>query len=100
MKGEFILNYKEASKHFLENETQFHLGVIPTEQSNPRTRNLSSAIAKDTKAGAKIILSADTDIPKVVAKAMKTKEYQQFWNLVFVLAICCHGPSRFRAIEF
>jgi len=77
LKGEFILNYKEASKHFLENETQFHLGVIPTEQSNPRTRNLSSAIAKDTKAGAKIILSADTDIPKVVAKAMKTKEYQQ-----------------------
>jgi N-acetylmuramic acid 6-phosphate etherase len=85
LKGEFILNYKEASKHFLENEKQFHLGVIPTEQSNPRTRNLSSAIAKDTKEGARIILSADTDIPTVVATAMKTKEYQQLIEDIVVV---------------
>jgi N-acetylmuramic acid 6-phosphate etherase len=79
------LNYKEASKHFLENEKQFHLGVIPTEQSNPRTRNLSSTIAKDTKEGARVILSADTDIPSVVATAMKTKEYQQLIEDIVVV---------------
>ena len=53
-----ITNYLEASKDFLENEKQFHLGVIPTEQSNPKTRNLSATIAKDTQAGVKTILSA------------------------------------------
>jgi len=69
------LNYKEASKNFLENEKQFHLGVIPTEQSNPRTRNMSATIARNTAEGIKVILSADTDIPDVASKAFETKEY-------------------------
>lgn len=72
------MNYKEKSKDFLENEKQFHLGVIPTEQSNPLTRTLSADIAKDTKAGVKTILSADQAIPGVVAKAMETENYKQF----------------------
>lgn len=70
------MNYKEAAKNFIENEKQFHLGVIPTEQSNPKTRNLSATIAKDTEAGVKMILSADEEIPKVVKAAFKTKEFK------------------------
>ena len=27
------MTYKEKSKHFIENEKQFQLGMIPTEQS-------------------------------------------------------------------
>lgn len=78
------MNYKEASRDFIENEKQFHLGVIPTEQSNVLTRNLSATIAKDTKAGVAMILSADVkntyndkkvDIPTVAAKAFKSKEF-------------------------
>ncbi len=72
------MNYKEASRNFLENEKQFHLGVIPTEQSNPRTRNLSATISKDTSAGVQMILSADLDIAPVAAKAFKTKEFKGF----------------------
>ena len=72
------MNYKEASRNFLENEKQFHLGVIPTEQSNPRTRNLSATISKDTAAGVQMILSADLDIAKVAKKAFKTKEFKRF----------------------
>jgi N-acetylmuramic acid 6-phosphate etherase len=72
------LNYKEASRNFLENEKQFHLGVIPTEQSNPRTRNLSATIQRDTLAGVKMILSADLDIAGVAKKAFKTKEFKRF----------------------
>ena len=34
-----IDNYLDASRDFLENEKQFHLGVIPTEQSNPITKS-------------------------------------------------------------
>lgn len=60
-----ITNYKEATKDFLENEKQFHLGVIPTEQSNPLTKNLSATIAKDTAKGVKTILSADKYIADV-----------------------------------
>ena len=80
------MNFKEASRDFIENEKQFHLGVIPTEQSNVLTRNLSATIAKDTKAGVAMILSADVkntyngkkvDIPTVAARAFKTKEFEQ-----------------------
>lgn len=80
------MNYKEMSKDFIENEKQFHLGVIPTEQSNPITRNLSATIQKDTQAGAHMILDADVlntyngedvNIPKVAAKAFKTKNFKR-----------------------
>jgi len=70
------LNYKEAAKHFIENEKQFHLGVIPTEQPNPLTKNLSHVIAEDTAAGCKMILSADGNIPKVTANAFETEEFK------------------------
>lgn len=69
------MNYKEASRDFIENEKQFHLGVIPTEQSNPLTRNLSATIANDTAAGVAMILSADCNIAGVAAKAFKTKNF-------------------------
>ncbi len=73
----FIVNYKDASKDFLLNEKQFHLGVIPTEQSNPRTKNLSATIQKNTQDGVKMILSADVDIPTVATTAFETPEFQQ-----------------------
>jgi len=74
------LDYKQASKHFLENEKQFHLGVIPTEQPNPKTRNLSATIMKDTKAGVKMILSCDSEIAKVASSAFETPEFKRFVN--------------------
>ena len=73
-----IDNYLDASKDFLENEKQFHLGVIPTEQSNPKTKNLSATIMRSTEEGVKCILSADEDIAKVALKQFKTKEFQAF----------------------
>ena len=73
-----IKNYKEASKDFLENEKQFHLGVIPTEQSNPKTKNLSNTIAKNTAEGVKTIFSADEDIAKVALGQFQTPEFEAF----------------------
>lgn len=73
-----IDNYKDASIDFLENEKQFHLGVIPTEQSNPKTKNLSATIAKDTALGIKCILSADEDIAPVALGQFKTPEFEAF----------------------
>lgn len=72
-----MLDYKKASKDFIENEKQFHLGMIPTEQSNPRTRNLSATIKRDTAAGIQTILSADSDIPTVASKAFETPEFKR-----------------------
>ena len=71
-----ILTPEEASKDFLENEKQFHLGVIPTEQSNPITKNLSATIARSTSEGIKLILAADKYIPETAKKAFHTPEFE------------------------
>ena len=75
-----ILTPEEASKDFLENEKQFHLGVIPTEQSNPITKNLSATIARDTASGVKLILKADKYIPNKAREAFKSKEFKALVN--------------------
>lgn len=56
-----ILSHQKA-KHFIENETQFHLGFLPTEQSHSKTANLSETIAENTSAGVDMILSIEEDI--------------------------------------
>ena len=33
---------------FIENEKQFHLGFLPTEQSSPLTKNLDREFARST----------------------------------------------------
>ena len=73
-----ITNYKEATKDFLENEKQFHLGVLPTEQSNPITKNLSATIEKDTAKGVKTIFQADKYIAKVAGGQFDTPEFAAF----------------------
>ncbi len=71
-----ITDYKAAAKDFIENEKQFHLGGIPTEQSNPVTRGLSAKIARSTKEGVKTILRADKYIAGVAAACFETEAFQ------------------------
>ena len=47
---------------FMENETQFHLGFLPTEQSNPLTRNLDREFARSTAAGVANLQSVDRNV--------------------------------------
>lgn len=76
-----MLNNNQYSKaqreaeHFLNHEQQFHLGVLPTEQSNPKTRNLDSIFASNTMEGVKMLLSPDKDIPPVAEKILKAEEF-------------------------
>ena len=70
------MDYKQAARDFIDNEKQFHLGVIPTEQSNPITKNLSSDIDKSLQAGIKTILMADKNIASVAKKAFESGEFK------------------------
>lgn len=69
------MDYRQAAKDFIENEKQFHLGVIPTEQSNPLTRNLSAVIARDTPEGIRTILAADGNIAGVAASCFESEAF-------------------------
>ena len=63
------------ARDFLENEKQFHLGMLPTEQSNPKTKGLDEVFAKDTAAGAKMLFSVDEDIVPMAKKVFASDEF-------------------------
>ena len=53
------MNYREQAQHFLEKETEFHLGDLVTEQSHPVTRELSGLAAGNTAAAIKTLFQVD-----------------------------------------
>ena len=61
---------REQAMNFIKNETQFHLGYLPTEQSHPKTRGLSQVLQKDTAHGLRMLLSVDDDIPPVAKQVL------------------------------
>ena len=70
---------KLQALNFIENEKQFHLGFLPTEQSNPLTKNLDKEFAKSTSAGVKNLQVVDRN---VLAMAQKIFASEQFKKLV------------------
>ena len=66
---------REQALDFIRNETQFHLGYLPTEQSHPKTRGLSQALQVDTAKGIRMLLSVDDDIPPVVKQVIASAEF-------------------------
>ncbi len=77
MENMMSMDYKKAAREFIEKEKQFHLGAIPTEQSNPLTRGLSAKIKKSTADGVKMILDADHYIPEVAAGCFESEAFHQ-----------------------
>ena len=77
MENMMSMGYKKAAREFIEKEKQCHLGAIPTEQSNPLTRGLSTKIKKSTADGVKMILDADRYIPEVAAGCFESESFHQ-----------------------
>jgi N-acetylmuramic acid 6-phosphate etherase len=63
------------AEHFLENETQFHLGILPTEQANPKTRDLDRIFASNPTEGVEALLSVDEDIYPMAKEIFSSLEY-------------------------
>ena len=51
------------ARDFVENETQFHLGFLPTERSNPITATLEEDFKRSTLAGVQCLQRGDRQIP-------------------------------------
>jgi len=69
------------AENFLKNEKQFHLGALPTEQSNPKTRNLDKIFASDTSKGVETLLSVDKDVQKMAQGILKGKDFESMVNV-------------------
>ena len=79
--GEKILSETARAKarDFIDNEKQFHLGFLPTEQSNPITATLEEDFRRSTLAGVQCLQRGDRQIPIVMRHVFAS---QQFRSLV------------------
>lgn len=76
---------EQRAQHFLENEREFHLGVLPTEQSNPKTRNIDRIFKASTDAGVKTLLSIDYDVAQMASAVLAGNAFR---NMVDAGARC------------
>ncbi len=67
---------EKTAKAFIENERQFHLGFLPTEQSNPKTKDLEKQFKASTAEGVKLLLSVDRDIVPMARRVLGSKPFQ------------------------
>ena len=66
---------RKAALDFMENEKQFHLGFLPTEQSNPMTKHLDSEFAAATSRGVRNLQSVDRKVLEMAQKVFASKEF-------------------------
>lgn len=69
-----------AADDFIRNETQFHLGFLPTEQSNPDTVTLGDDFQTDPVKGVATLQKADRDVLKMAKRVLASKEFAAFFN--------------------
>ena len=62
---------------FIENEKQFHLGFLPTEQSSPLTRNLDREFARATADGVKNLQSVDRNVLSMAKRIFASEQFRK-----------------------
>lgn len=82
---------EEKARNFCENEREFHLGAMPTEQSNPKTRTLAETTLADTAAGIRMMQTVDMDI---LPRAREVFASAEFNGLVKAVCTALQGDGR------
>jgi N-acetylmuramic acid 6-phosphate etherase len=65
------------AKQFIELEQQFHLGMLPTEQSHPKTRGMAETSQRDLPAAIHMLQSVDDDILPKAKQVLAGPEFQR-----------------------
>ena len=60
---------------FMENETQFHLGFLPTEQSSPLTKDLDKRFAASCIEGVRCLQNVDNNVLEMARRIFKSAEF-------------------------
>ncbi len=58
------------AEHFLNQEKQFHLGMLPTEQSNPKTKDIDRIFKASMDEGVRTLLSVDYDVAQMALNVL------------------------------
>ena len=62
---------------FINEETQFHLGFLPTEQSNPLTKNLDRDFAESAEKGVRSLQSVDRNVLAMLRRVLPGPEFRK-----------------------
>ena len=63
------------ARNFVQNEKQFHLGFLPTEQSNPVTAKVDEDFRASTAAGVKTLQLPDRDVLSMARRVLAGSEF-------------------------
>ena len=67
----------KAAMDFMENEKQFHLGFLPTEQSNPITSGLDEKFASSCEAGVRNLQEVDRNVLEMAKRIFSSTEFKK-----------------------
>ena len=67
---------------FIANETQFHLGFLPTEQSSPITRGLDKRFAESVENGVKNLQEVDQNVLAMARKVFAGNEFKKLADTI------------------
>ena len=81
---------RAKARDFIDNEKQFHLGFLPTEQSNPITATLEEDFRRSTLAGVQCLQRGDRQIPIVMRHVFAG---ERFARLVDAMIAAVTGPK-------
>ena len=68
---------KAKARDFIDNEKQFHLGFLPTEQSNPITATLEDDFKRSTLAGVRCLQRGDRQIPITMRHVFAGEKFEK-----------------------
>lgn len=63
-------DFRQLAQEFLQNETQFRLGFLPSEDANPLTMHLDEDFAQSPAHGADVLLSCDSALIPLVRSTL------------------------------
>ena len=90
MKYEITDNARAKARDFIDNEKQFQLGFLPTEQSNPITATLEEDFRRSTLAGVQCLQRGDRQMPITMRHVFAS---QTFKRLVDDMVASVGGPK-------
>ena len=73
--GQIMTEFERQADDFITNEQQFHLGFLPTEQSNPLTRSMEKDFKSSTVAGVRTLQRADRPVLEMAKRVWRSPEF-------------------------
>jgi len=71
------MNYLEKAHDFVENEKPFHLGFLPTEQSNPLTRGMDEVFRHSPEDGVRMLQRVDRCVLEMARRVFASEGFAQ-----------------------